>query len=185
MAIEQLVRVLPCPNTKYMIDIERWRNLEADLGIRFPLDYQQFCECYGPGEIVDRGRLRLQIFNPMEPMYRHQVEKSCYVLRSLKQSQWGADICYEVFPVIPGLFPFGHDDNGNRLFWFTEGSGDTWPIVIYEHDGPGGMDDFQVFDMSLTTFLGKVVKGDIECKVWAEAFFDDPTNVEFIRTGAS
>ena len=42
---------------------------------------------------------------------------------------------------MPGLIQFGHDSNGNQLYWLTEGKPNQWPIVV--HDCRQGYETFQ------------------------------------------
>jgi hypothetical protein len=67
----------------------------------------------------------------------------------------------QFFPVFPdpgGLLSVGADINGNTLFWLTKGEPDEWPVVYMDDD----FLEYDLYEMSLTTFLVEWISGRIE-----------------------
>jgi hypothetical protein len=53
------------------------------------------------------------------------------------------------------------------MFWLTEGEPDNWPtVVMSRHDGA-----FERWNMPMTSFLAKIIKGEIACIVWDKGWF--------------
>jgi hypothetical protein len=42
-----------------------------------------------------------------------------------------SDMPFSLHPERGGLFPWAMTDNGDRLYWLTEGDPNHWPTVIY------------------------------------------------------
>lgn len=61
------------------------------------------------------------------------------------------NIPYSSYPARPGLFPWGHDANGTRYWWLTEGDAEKWPIIAQRKD------QFERWDLPLMTFLAQVL----------------------------
>ena len=100
-----------------------------------PPDYKGFIDRYGLGRIAEF----VSIFTPFSGN-RHanlgqQAQVQSEALRELGD-MLGALPTFPMFPAPAGLLSFGGTDNGDILFWRTEGRPQDWSIVIGEARGP-------------------------------------------------
>jgi len=109
------------------VPTDEWRAIEADI-TPLPNDYKVFLSNYGTGSLDDFFYFFSPIAsNPSLNLYR-QLKSDCDVVREL--IAFDDALCYEVYPVTPGLLPFGTTDNGDFIMWHTIGSPDEWPVCI-------------------------------------------------------
>jgi hypothetical protein len=87
-------------------------------------------------------------------------------LATLKEWEGNKQVPFDFHPTNPGLLPIGGDENGNGIFWLTEGKPTAWPCIVGEARGKR----WERFDLSLTTFLAKILKKQIECRIWPGSF---------------
>lgn len=76
------------------------------------------------------------------------------------------------FPYHPekgGLLPWAVTDNGDRLFWHTEGRPGAWKVVVWHPRGPG----HEVHDVGAVAFLAGWLGGGIHCQIMGPAVEDD------------
>jgi len=134
-----------------------WAVVEKELGIALPGDYKEYVNTFGTGKIADF----VLPYNPFSDNrflnLLKQVPKQVGTLRQMKK-EFGDEECpYPLYPEPAWLLPWGCTDNGNILFWLTDGHPDKWPVVLSEGRGPG----FEQFDESMTGFLTKLLSGEI------------------------
>jgi len=84
---------------------DSWPAVEATLGTRLPRDFKAFAERYGSGKVDDF----LYLFNPFAA---------------------GQDGNLPLFPEHGGVLPLGRTDNGDELYWVTDGDPDDWPVAL-------------------------------------------------------
>lgn len=160
--VMSLARIIPPPDTPFEAGVgKNWRSIEEELGTRLPEDYKSFINAYGSGRI---GGF-LWILNPFSSNQVSNLVVQARLrlndLRELKQD-FGDEGCpYPVFPEVGGLIPWGFTDNGDLLLWLAEGESESWPVVISEGRGP----IFERYEESTTSFLLKLVSGDIESSI--------------------
>jgi SMI1-KNR4 cell-wall len=144
------------------------------LGLRLPSDYKQFWRCYGAGEFVDPPRLGIQVWDPFSDYYFDKISADCDSLR-----RWGEAVPYSVYPEVPGLLPWGSDDNGYTLYWLTEGHPDMWPVLFRP---PREHTYFERIDLSMTSYLAGCFSQRIKawCNHSEPVFFCGPERVRFI-----
>jgi hypothetical protein len=145
---------------------EDWRQVESTLGTALPSDYKEYIDTYGTGKLAD-------FLLPLNPFSKNphlnliqQVPRRLGALRELKQ-QGGDRACpYPLFPESGGLLPWGITDNGDVLYWRTEGRPDHWGTVVNESRGP----EFEQFDEPMTDFVAGVLSKRIVCRIFPEDF---------------
>ena len=132
-------------------------SVEAKIGLRLPEDLIQFAEQYGSGTLGTT----LTVYNPFSEHYHLDSGKITNLYRMLKQNEGDEFIPYDIHPSNPGLYSFATDVNGHTLWWLTEGEPEKWPILLMTVDAA-----FERWEMSMTTFLAKIFRAEIDCLLW-------------------
>ena len=167
MTIQDLIRIAPIPrNTVETANWSMWRELEPSWGITFPSDYKEFISSYGTVCIADF----IYVFNPISKNRNvNLVEMRDQVLngfRYLRDKYGASEVPFPLYPEPGGLLPCGTTDNGNTLFWLTDGSPENWPLIV---SAPRDA-RYEKFDMTLTEFMTKILSRRISCMVFPETF---------------
>ena len=158
MAVDELVAVVPLPaNPTEAGPPELLPKIEQALGTPLPKDMVEFGLRYGSGMFGDT----LEVYNPFSASYLDTVNQVSDCYRNLKESEGSDFIPYEIFPEKPCLLVWGSDVNGHMLFWLTDGHPDKWPLMLMTVDG-----QFERWDMSATSFLAKIFRGETGCILW-------------------
>lgn len=163
MTIKNLLDVLPRPaQAVEVVSIGEWETYNLITGIDLPDDYKSYLNIYGTGIIGG-------VITPYNPFCRRSSWKpaqTCYTWMrealAIKQLQhdFGRDIFpYPVYPEEGGLLPWGGTDNGDQLFWLTQGHPNNWTVVINESRSR----NFQSFNYSMTGFIYAWIKGMVKC----------------------
>jgi len=158
MAINELLGAV-APPTKPVKNgpPEAIPSIEAAIGLRLPRELFEFAEFYGTGKFGTT----LTVYNPFSDRYRFEIGKICNLYRMLKKNEGDEFIPYDIYPANPGLYPWAVDVNGHTLWWLTDGEADKWPIVLMTVDA-----SFERLDMSMSTFLAKAFRAEIDCVLW-------------------
>jgi|SRR5262245_11127169 len=157
MAIEDLMAVLSPPSQPVFTgSVAAWQTVEHDLGLTLPSDLHDMCVRYGSGQVVG-----ITIYNPFSPHYQQVVRNMLTIFRGLRDDLGQAAVPFLLFPERSGLFPVGKEDHGGTLFWLTDGEPDQWPLVLTDTTFK-----YEQLKMSLTMFLSKLVKKQIDCLLW-------------------
>ncbi|MCC7421496.1 MAG: SMI1/KNR4 family protein [Planctomycetaceae bacterium] len=156
MAIRELIAIVPPPESPSgSVEDKTWDHLERELGVRLPDDLRDFAVLYGSGRFYGTG---IQVYNPFSTYYVATVTDMCDVFRTLKQYEGDEYVPFNIYPELPGIFPWGGDNNGNMMFWLTEGLPDEWPTLLWlRHDG-----NFYRYETSMTASLAGVFSRQIE-----------------------
>lgn len=129
MALVDLIREVAAPKNPVATGPLAWGEIEARLGCALPDDYKEYIETFGLG-CLDGF---LYVFSPFSENRNlnlfAQVETRLAALRELKASSRD-EVQYPLFPETGGLLPWGASDNGDVLFWLTEGQANEWGVVI-------------------------------------------------------
>jgi hypothetical protein len=130
--LERLRRLLAPPASPVeAARSDRWAEVEAALGTGLPSDFKAFTEVYGSGKIDDF----LYLFNPFTQGQDGNllVEKD-RVLAGYRQTRarFPERLALPPFPEPGGVLPLGRTDNGDELYWLTQGQPDQWPVVLLE-----------------------------------------------------
>jgi hypothetical protein len=164
MALSELVAIVPPPVIPSDVPKSpNWTDVESKLGLPLPSDFKEYVTNYGSG-LLGKFIVVANPFSSMEGVELFSVIKM--IGDTLRISNQRQGIAYEVYPSVPGLLPFGGDENGNNLCWLTEGTPDEWPCIV----GAGRDDRWERFDMPMTTFLAKALSGDVICTIWPDVF---------------
>lgn len=149
MTIEALVQVLPPPEVPIASFSGSWGPVEAELGIRLPQDYKDFVRIFGSGYLLEFMGINVPYFwNP----HMRLVSAVRAIYRSFGDYD---DFGLLLWPASGGLLPFGSTDNGDYLFWKTEGDPDAWTVAIWSR----GDVALEFLDCGLTEFLTGLVSG--------------------------
>ena len=106
-----------------------WSAVERSLGTGLPGDFKAFTELYGSGKVDDF----LYMFNPFTAGQDGNllVEKD-RVLAAYCQTRarFPGRLPLPAFPELGGVLPLGRTDNGDELYWVTDGQPDGWPVAL-------------------------------------------------------
>jgi len=143
-------------------DRQAWARVEERLGTRLPADYKAFIDAFGLGSIDSF----IWIFSPFTRNQYVNLERKLEVVGDVlaQLAQCGEQIPFLYFPASGGLFPFGSTDNGDSLYWKTDGEPDLWPVVVNEARGP----HWEMYNLSMTAFLSQVLSGKLVCTVFPD-----------------
>jgi len=147
VTLDDLQRIMPPPAHRYNAGTpDQWPSVETQLGFPLPQDYKDFINHYGMGQIADF----MIIFSPWCPnSVLNLIASGDEFLTAFRLAR-ERNLCpYPLFPEPDGLFPWGIDDQGHRLFWHQVGHPDKWPIVVGLPDGPF----FWPYQQTLTEML--------------------------------
>jgi len=166
MSIDNLKNILPTPKREYgEID---WCELESYLKTSLPQEYKQFVSTYGPGGIDGFIWFYGPFENHSNINFREQVNSGLAVYKEMKQ-KFPDLYQFDLFPKVGGLLPFGITDNGDTLYWLTNGEPDNWSIVVHDVRSP----EYEIYDIKFTSFLILLLNKDIECKIFPDDFPDN------------
>lgn len=143
-----------------------WEVVQTRMNIKLPRDYKEFVDAYGAGLVADF----IRVFSPFsDDEYVDLIQCSLSITEMFRDFKWGPKsdkIPYPYYPTAGGLLPWGNDENGNSIFWLTEGAPSKWATVVADVRGPR----WQKFDCSMTVFLEEVLTRKKRCKLWPEDF---------------
>ncbi|SFH72223.1 hypothetical protein SAMN04515618_102128 [Collimonas sp. OK307] len=165
MTIKELTAVLQPPE----VPIEApssggWSEVERRLKTALPQDYKDYVEIFGSGAVSNF----LWILNPFSVNpnlnLEQQLKTQTDVLGDLRN--YGEDVPYRCFPQAGGIFPFALSDNGDVLYWLTNGLPAEWTVVVNEARGP----EWQHFDLPMTDFVTGVLTKKFSCHIFPSNF---------------
>lgn len=172
MSLDQLKMVLTPPdNPQNTGDGIGWSELEKALGVTLPEDYKAFISTYGTGEIDEF----IWILTPFESdenvnfLARAKAMREAYLE---SKQQFPTYYHHDFYPATGGILPWGYTDNGDELYWKTNGDPGMWTMIIYESRSS----DYHEYPMSLTTFLYEIMSGNLVCDAFPEDFPSEGLN---------
>jgi SMI1-KNR4 cell-wall len=176
MPITQLLSLIPAPEKPTEVGAKRaWATFERTLGVKLPRDYHEFVTHYGSGLLANF----IRVFNPYSNdeyiSLIPSINRICAIRRQLKELEWDEEVPFLIFPESPGIMPCGNDENGNTLYWLTDGEPDEWTIVL----GAGRSRNWERFDFDLTSFLCKALTKKIRSRIWPRGFPDSKKDMIF------
>jgi hypothetical protein len=172
--IESLFEIVDPPlNASEPLLTKRWSEIENKIGCKLPDDYKIMLSTYGQGKFFDF----ISFFIP-ESKNTHlnlidQISDRIAVYDILKAD--GEPIPYGFFPAKNGLLPIAGTDNGDNIFFLTEGAPDLWKVVVNESRG----EEWIELDMAVSNFLCGLVDGTVKCSIFPQLKFDKPRFTEF------
>ena len=143
---------------------ERWPEVEAALGTALPADFKAFTELYGSGKFDDL----LYLLNPFaRDQAGNLVHEKDAMLAAYAETRakFPKRLPLPPFPEPGGLLPLGRSDNGNELYWLTEGEPDAWGVVAFG----GRSTRHEVHRHPVTGFLARLLAGELDTHVFSES----------------
>lgn len=139
-----------------------WPSVQRAVGSALPVDYRMLVEL--TGSVYAGGFLGM-----FAPGHRNpnldllvQIGARLGALQELKRA-FGDEACpYPLWFEPGGLLPWGASDNGDVLYWRTQGHPDQWTVVVGEARGPA----FEEFPLPASDFLHAFVEGRLECSIF-------------------
>jgi hypothetical protein len=172
MSLQTLAQIVTPPTDP--VDsgsVDEWLAIEEKLGTPLPTDYKEYINTYGTGTI---GSF-LWPYNPFSNNENlnliTRIEQDLSALRQIKDEFGEEEVPYPLYPETGGLLSWAISDNGDVLYWLTQGNREDWRIVINESRGPW----FEQFEESTTSFLTKLASGDLVTEILG----DLPENASF------
>jgi len=157
MAIEELTAIIPPPTSPAATGTsEGWNPVEEWLGVELPPDFREYTAIYRAGMLA--GWIGLYTpFTETASGLQENVESEVDTIHMLEE-----DIELEMPPPIwpkkPGMLPCGRDSGGGLLLYQTDGRPQDWPVYSTE---PRDYQTHECFEMPITTFLAKLLRGEI------------------------
>ncbi|HNW08045.1 MAG TPA: SMI1/KNR4 family protein [Verrucomicrobiota bacterium] len=168
MSLASLLTVLlPPPQPVEVPTTEDWRAIESLLG-ELPADYKAFVERFGTGKINEF----ILVLNPASKNpYLNLVREMEPILSALRELIQSGEPCpFPLHPESGGLLPFGKTDNGDALFWLTQGEPDKWHVVVNSARDA----TYERFECDATDFLAGILTRQLRCAVFHESFPTGP-----------
>jgi hypothetical protein len=165
-AFGDLCKAVPPPDNPFEAGRpEGFTAVEGRLGLALPTDYKSLIGAYGAGS----WKGFLWVLNPFASnRYLNLFEQTQRQLDAERtiRADWPKDVPFALYPEPGGLLPWAMTDNGDRLYWVTEGRPDTWDTVVYESRGP----EYDRHRMSCCEFLRRWVAGELRVSVFPDDF---------------
>lgn len=166
MGLERLRSVVPPPAEPLERgEPARWAGVEAELGTVLPDDFKAFTELYGSGKFDDF----LYLLNPFaaDPAGNLLAARDGMLAAYAgTRAKFPERLPLPPWPEPGGLLPLGRSDNGNELYWLTEGSPPAWPVVAFA----GRSTRHEVHRHPVTDFLALLLSGELETGVFPDSF---------------
>jgi SMI1-KNR4 cell-wall len=174
MAIDQLRKILPQPSSPAEAQ-GSWVDVESALKTKLPHDYMAFIENYGTGQVNNF----LSVFNPFSKRANFnllvQSKNQLEALAEL-QEQFTEFRTFDLFPKEGGLLPVAMTDNGDTIYWLTQGKTSEWSMVVRDARGP----KFEQFKCGFTEFLVDILTGRLKSTVMPSVVFNGDAKFEAI-----
>ena len=151
-----------------------WPGVEAELGTALPEDFKRFTEVYGSGKFDDF----LYLLNPFAAdAAGNLLAARDTMLAAYRETRakFPDRLPLPPWPEAGGLLPLGRSDNGNELYWLTDGSPDTWSVVAFA----GRSTRHEVHRHPVTGFLALLLSGELATSVFPGSFLRRTTH-EFV-----
>jgi hypothetical protein len=170
--LKRLRRLLPPPANP--VEAGRpggWAEVEAALGTGLPSDFKAFTELYGSGTIDDF----LYLFNPFtQGQNGNLLAEKNRVLAAYRQTRarFPERLPLPPFPEQGGVLPLGRTDNGDELYWVTQGPPDQWPVMLLA--SRAALQEVQ--PVPVTGFLAALAANQLTSRVLPENLLRRPSH---------
>jgi hypothetical protein len=172
VVLERLRKLLPPPAEP--VEVGRpdgWAKVEVALGTGLPDDFKAFTELYGSGKVDDF----LYLFNPFaEGEDGNLLFEKDRVLAAYAETRakFPKRLPLPPFPEPGGVLPLGRTDNGDELYWVTEGAPDGWPVALLESRAARQ----EVHPVPVTGLLAELAAGQLQTEVLPAEVVHRPTH---------
>ncbi|MDG5471415.1 SMI1/KNR4 family protein [Jeotgalibacillus sp. ET6] len=169
--MEELSKILPPPKTPQKTgDKEQWRKFFGTLGTELPSDYVKYIETYGTGGIDHFLWILTPFANDKNVNYlcRQKEIAVAYIQSKRNFPQYYK---HDVYPSNGGLLPWAYTDNGDELYWLTDGKPDEWKIVVYESRS---LENY-TYSLTMVEFLSQIITKELRCKAFPDDFPSNET----------
>jgi len=176
--VERLQELLPPPAEP--VELGRpdgWAEVEAALGTELPGDFKAFTERYGSGTVDDF----LYLFNPFAAgQDGNLLAEKDRVLEGYRQTRarFPERLPLPPFPDPGGVLPLGRTDNGDELYWVTQGDPDGWPVALLE--ARTALQELHA--MPVTGLLAALAANQLPSRILPKAVLSRPSH-QFIPLG--
>ena len=176
--LERLQELLPPPAEP--VELGRpdgWAEVEAALGTELPGDFKAFTEPYGSGTVDDF----LYLFNPFAAgQDGNLLAEKDRVLEGYRQTRarFPERLPLPPFPDPGGVLPLGRTDNGDELYWVTQGDPDGWPVALLE--ARTALQELHA--MPVTGLLAALAANQLPSRILPKAVLSRPSH-QFIPLG--
>jgi hypothetical protein len=177
MPLTQLERLVKPPDDPLHVDRDALVAAESHLRIRLPEDYVALCVRYGTGCFGD-PTFYFCVLNVLRPDYPRLADDALELHQHL-HAEFPDQYTLEVFSGSQGYLPCGSHVDGGDLGYIVRGKPDQWPVATRSRDCIG----FEVWEMSLTTFLFRALTHQIRPQMWRPDF-PDPDHCTFVPGAA-
>ncbi len=155
--VARIIELLPPPEVP-KFNKGDWREVEAELGTPLPHDFMDFIEVYGAVGICNVLWLHDPFYFVGKNAYIPLTSKKLSFLEVINEGleelgsvSGGRDnVPFPDFPEPGGLLPCGATNNGDLVFWITQGTPDDWGVFFWRF---GGHRTFIMKDSNITDFL--------------------------------
>lgn len=143
---------------------DRWPQVEAALATALPGDYKAFTDLYGSGKFDDF----LYLLNPFARdeagnlLHEKDAMLAAYAESRAKFPQ---RLPLPPYPEPGGLLPLGRSDNGNELYWLTEGEPAAWGVVAFAARSTR----HEVHRLPVTAFLARLLSAELDTQVFPDS----------------
>ena len=170
--LDRLLQLLPPPADP--VEPGRpdgWAAVEAALGTGLPGDFKAFTELYGSGTVDDF----LYLFNPFaQGQDGNLVVEKDRVLAAYRQTRvrFPDRLPLPPFPEPGGVLPLGRTDNGDELYWVTDGDPDGWPVALVESRAALQ----ELHQLPVTGFLTALAANQLASRILPADVLDRPSH---------
>lgn len=173
-AFDTLLKIWPPPpNCRGFCSAQVWENVEREIGLRPPADFQRLLSVYGSGFVGLRtiDPYWLVVHSPLSgPGYSNLVDgfRIHNGILSVRRSVVPESVPYPIPPEPGGLFEFAHDSCGFEYYWLTRGESGEWPLIIDDDSG-----HLVKLEVSFVEFILQLVRREPPYKSFMSTLEDD------------
>jgi len=163
--IVELVGRPPSPIDAGAADAAEWGCVEQRLGLRLPPDFKQVLSVFGTCTWASFLHL-LTPFTSNENLQLERGAPRALGAAHCVRRQYPEDIPFALYPESGGLFPWGITDNGDTLYWLTQGPSGRWPTVILQARDP----ESERHNLQMSTLILRFLRGELESRILLDPF---------------
>lgn len=159
-SIEELTTLVTPPPVPRLAPGD-WDACDSVLGFVTPSDYRVVIDTYGAGIFGGFVWFMLPQSNMKRLNMLTEMSAQRNVLREMGEFE---EVPYD----IESLIPCGATNNGDTVFWWTNGAADStrWTIVVHSGRDP----QWSAYRGNLLGFLTDIFSGRYKCEVFPEGF---------------